>query len=367
MVRAIQTRHPADANDPRFSSSILRLCLDQVQAIVGNDPAMQFPESESIPILPIRSLMCAPLWSQEGRPLGAIQLDTQRPNTKFTEDDLKLLLGVASQASIALCNARLHQEALINLQRQRALQDAHQVQLALLPQQMPDIPGYRFHAYYESAEELGGDYYDFIPLPGQRLAILLGDVAGKGVPAALVMVKFSVEARVCLQAEPDLPSAITRLNTLITRAAVSDRFITLIAVVLDPVTHTVTLVNAGHPSPLLFRRSAARGEEVIPTTTAGPPVGIDTGYPYTGVAVQLEPGDGLLLFSDGIIEALDAQGRHFKTQGVHTALADGWGSPCQAGERLIQAVKQHAAGCRQNDDITLVCFGRGLPDAGAAP
>ncbi len=358
VVRAFKTRQPGQEADARFSASIVRRCLENVEAILGNDLAQQFPDSKSISALPIRSLMCAPLWSQDGQALGAIQLDTHGPRTKFTQDDLNLLLGVASQASIALCNARLHRDSLVHQRRERDLELAHQVQRALLPQRLPEVPGYEFYAHYESAQEIGGDYYDFIPLPQQRLAVLLGDVAGKGVPAALVMVKFSVETRVCLQTETELAAAVSKLNALMTRAALSDRFVTLVAVVLDPATHTATLVNAGHPSPLLFRHATGEVEKATPIEVAGPPIGIIDGYEYARCEVQLLPGDGLFLFSDGVTEAMDAQGHQFRTKRIHAVLQSGRFSPRATGERLIQEVKRHASGCSQNDDITLVCFGR---------
>jgi serine phosphatase RsbU (regulator of sigma subunit) len=358
VVRAFQSRPPGAEANPRFSASIIRRCMEKVQAILGNDPLEMFPESESIPSLPMRSMLCAPLWAENDRPLGAIQLDTCRPKSRFTEEDLSLLLGVASQASIALCNVHLHEKALLHQRRERALADAQHVQRALLPQRLPDVPGYAFHAVYESAEELGGDYYDFLPLPGGRLAILLGDVAGKGVPAALVMVKFSVEARVCLEAEPDLPAAVSKLNSRIAQAAVSERFVTLIAGVLDPATHSVTLVNAGHPSPLLYRHATGTVEAATSAEVSGPPIGIDAGSSYAGCTVSLQPGDKLLLFSDGISEAMDAEDHQFKTQRIYDILNSCRGSPHETAHHVLQAVKQHASGCKQNDDITLVCLGR---------
>jgi len=358
VVRAFQTRRSGAEAGSRFSASIVWRCLDNVQAILGNDLAQQFPDSDSISSLPIRSLICAPLWSPEGQALGAIQLDTAGAKTKFTQEDLNLLLGVASQASIALCNARLHRDALIHQRRQQELEVARQVHRALLPHGLPDVSGYEFYAYYESAHEIGGDYYDFIPLPKQRLAVLLGDVAGKGVAAALVMVKFSVEARVCLERETDLAIAVSKLNTLMLRAALADRFVTLAAMVLDPAAHTVTLVNAGHPSPLLTRHTTSAVEEAAPAAVAGPPIGIEDGYRYGSCQIQLLPGDGLFLFSDGVTDAMNAQGRPFGTKGVCAVLKSEKGSRRETGERLIQAVKRHASGCSQNDDIALVCIGR---------
>ena len=342
--------------DPRFSTSVVRRCLESVEAVLGNDLPMQFPESESIGGLPIRSLMCTPLWTPAGRALGAVQLDAPGDSRKFTQDDLPLLLGVANQASIALSNARLHRETLAFQRRARDLEVAQQVQRALLPHAMPVVPGYEFFAYYESAQEVGGDYYDFIPLPDGRLAMVLGDVAGKGVAAALVMVKFSVEARVALERDADPAEAVARLNERMMRMEVPEKFVTLAAVVLDPATHKVIVVNAGHPSPLLIRASG-EVREVASHDVAGLPIGIADGIPYLSSEVRLEPGDRLLIFSDGVSESLDQSDKLFGTDGIKAAFARG-ATVHATGEQLIQAVKRHAAGCDQNDDITAVCLGR---------
>src|ERR1700676_4244390 len=135
------------------------------------------------------------------------------------------------------------------------LELARAVQRGFLALRGPEVPGYEFFAYYESAYEIGGDYYDFIPLPRQRVAVLLGDVAGKGVVAALLMAKLSADARFCMLTEPDPAVAVTKLNSLMTQSGIADRFVTLLAAILDPGSHTVTLVNAGHPSPLIYHRA----------------------------------------------------------------------------------------------------------------
>ncbi len=356
VVRALRTPR-GDPADPRFSTSVVRRCLESVEAVLGNDLPAQFPDSASVGGLLVRSLMCAPLWTSEGRALGAIQLDTRADGRKFTPEDLHLLLGVASQASIALSNARLHRESLIVQRRTRDLEVAQQVQRALLPHALPDVPGYRFFAHYQAAQEVGGDYYDFVPLPGGRTAVLLGDVAGHGVAAALVMAKFGVEARVCLEAEPDPAVAVTRLNVQMMRAAMPEKFVTLALAVLDPVAHEVAVVNAGHPSPLLLRACGAV-EEVAPAEYAGLPIGIAAGDPYPCRSVRLEPGDRLLLFSDGVSDALGGNEQFFGADGIRAAIGAAGSCPRATGEHLVRAVARHAAGCDPNDDITVVCFGR---------
>src|SRR5262249_45837560 len=155
-------------------------------------------------------------------------------------------------------------------------------------------------AYYESALEVGGDYYDFISLPQDRLAVLVGDVAGKSVAAALVMGKFSVEGRGGLSNQPDPAPAASQLNKLISQVALADRFVTFVAVVLDPVTHTATLVNAGHPAPLLYRHANEAIEEAGAGELRGRPIGIAAHNEYRASQFPLLPGDRLVIFSDGV-------------------------------------------------------------------
>jgi serine phosphatase RsbU (regulator of sigma subunit) len=249
----------------------------------------------------------------------------------------------------------------LELARERLKLDlelARGVQRAFLPPLLPEVPGYEFFAYYESAFEIGGDYYDFIPLPRQRVAVMLGDVAGKGVAAALLMAKLSADARFCMLTEPDPATAFTKLNTLMTQSGIVDRFVTLVAAILDPVSHTVTLVNAGHPSPLHYRRATRRVDKVTNNEVSGFPIGVQSGAEYASCQVRLEPGDCLLAFTDGVTEAMDVNNVPLRTQGIYSVLQGQAGSPRALGERVFKAVMQFAAGRSQHDDIALVGFGR---------
>ena len=185
-------------------------------------------------------------------------------------------------------------------------------------------------------------------------------MAGKGVPAALLMAKLSSDARFCLLTEPDLAQAITKLNDLLYQhTSEMDRFVTLAAAVLDPDTETVTLVSAGHPSPLLYSRATKKLEEVVPRDVAGVPLGMLPEQVYGSCQVKLQPGDYLLVFSDGVPDAYSVRNEAFQMSGIYAALGEGGArTPKAAGERVVKAVKQHAAGRSPHDDITLVCFGR---------
>jgi phosphoserine phosphatase RsbU/P len=366
--KVIKTRRLQDQSSASYSRSIVRECIKTVQAFLSDDAVSdkRFNMSQSIADFRIRSVMCAPLWSREdNKAFGVIQLDTQDRSKRFTQEDLDLLMAVARQASIALDNARMHEELLVRERLQRDVELAHQVQLSFLPREVPVVAGYEFFAHYESAQEVGGDYYDFIPLPEGRLAILLGDVAGKGVPAALLMAKLSSDARFALLSETDPGRAISVLNDLLYQnTSQMDRFVTLAAAVLDPATHELTLVNAGHPRPLLIRQGTGAAEETDGKDMIGLPLGVAAENAYGSYRITLEPGDCLLLFSDGVTDAMDKQNRQINLRAVHAALQEGARTPRALGTGIVKHVRLHAAGRSQHDDITLICFGRNAGQEG---
>jgi sigma-B regulation protein RsbU (phosphoserine phosphatase) len=357
----VRTRRLEDEAEARFSRSVVRQCIDGVQAFLGGDqPTDKRGVPRSDPILVLRSIMCTPFCTDDDHILGAIQLDTSDPGRRFTHHDLRLFVSLASQAGLALKNARLYQEMQKREQIERDLELAAQVQRSILPVRLPQLPGYEFFSHYSSALEVGGDYFDFIPLPRQRLAVTVGDVAGKSVPAAILMAKLSSDARTCLLTEEEPGAAIRRLNAMLYRyLCQTDRWITFAAAVIDPVSHTVTIVNAGHCTPLLYRHGSEQPKEAVGKEVAGVPLGV-TDQPVYGVGkIKLKPGDSLICFTDGVPEALNARNEQFRAYGMYECLAGaGSLSPAQLGERMIKAVQQHAAGQTQHDDITLVTFGR---------
>jgi sigma-B regulation protein RsbU (phosphoserine phosphatase) len=363
--RVIKTRRQQADNSPRFSKTIVRNCLDSQQAFLSEDASSdsKLALSQSITDFRILSVMCAPLVAGE-KSIGVIQLDSQDRSKKFNQDDLKLLMGVCNQASVALDNARLHEEAVHRERIQRDLELGESVQRAFLPQRLPEVAGYEFFGQYKSALTIGGDYYDFIPLPDGKLAVVLGDVAGKGVPAALLMAKLSAEARACLLTSGGDPvKAVATLNNVLVElflAGNMDRFVTLAAAVLDPARHAVTLLNAGHMAPLLFCPGSGTLVDAVDAELTGPPLGLIEGYAYPPGEITIQPGDSLLLYTDGVTDSLNTQNQAFAIRGVREALLDEPG-PCRpevAGTRLLDAVRRHAAGRAQNDDIAVVCFGR---------
>jgi serine phosphatase RsbU (regulator of sigma subunit)/pSer/pThr/pTyr-binding forkhead associated (FHA) protein len=364
MSRVIKTRRVQDEPNARFSRSIVRRCLDTAQAFLSDDASRddRIQLSQSVVDFRIRSVMCVPVCNADGKAFGVIQLDTQDRSKKFTQDDLKLLWGVANQAAIALENARMHEEAVAQERLRRDLELASRIQRSFLPHSLPQVPGYEFAAHYEAAMEVGGDYYGFIPLPQGRLAVALGDVAGKGVSAALLMAKLSSDTRFSLLTEPDAGRAVGQLNDLLYQfTSEADRFVTLAVALLDPIKHTAALVNAGHLAPLVYRQATGQFHEAVPKEKAGVPLGILQGYGFEACSVALGPGDTLLMFTDGVTDSRNVQDRALEMTGVEAALRDV--APASAAavvERLSKAVKQHASGRAPHDDVTLVALGRTL-------
>lgn len=351
--RIIRTRKEEDVATARFSRQIVRNCTKTGNAFLHTDARELSKETtnDSIYQSRIRSVMCVPLTGRNGRIHGVIQLDTQDPTKRFNQDDLKFLTAVARQAAIALENA-----AQANLERD--LQLAHEIQRGFLPRFLPAMPGYEFAACYEPAQEVGGDYYDFIPLRDQRMAIMVGDVAGKGVSAALLMARLSSATRYALLAEHSPAAFMVKINNLMHEIGIYDKFVTLVAALLDPVSHTVTFVNAGHNLPILYRHATGKLESAFDAAHGGLPIGLVENTAYEECSIQLAPGDIVVMFSDGMIDARNTKETPFTLNGVYKALRKGPFTASALADVLITDVEEHSKGCQQFDDMTVACFGR---------
>jgi serine phosphatase RsbU (regulator of sigma subunit) len=246
--------------------------------------------------------MCAPLVDSDGNALGVIQIDTLDQRSRFQQDDLDRLASVAWQAALAIENAQNHAQVLKRRALERDLALAHQVQQALLPDQLPKLQGYEFFNFYEPANQVGGDYFGYIPMPGGRLAVVIADVAGKGISAALLMAKLSAEVGYLLATEPTPAAVLDRLNISFMRV-LNDRFITVAIVVIDPAKNEVTIVNAGHMSPLLRKHDGT--VEELGEDAKGVPIGVDPDCRYEQTVVAIAPKDTITVYTDGISEAMN--------------------------------------------------------------
>jgi len=365
-VRATRMRSGQEDGSVRISRTIVEKAMEDCEAILShdavNDP--QFERSDSLSKLRIRSIMCVPLFGADGIATGVIQLDARDLKEQFSQNDLDMLVSVGSQISLAVENARLHDRLLQQRdfeqeqKRKAAEMDlAVQVQLDFLPSTPPEVPGYDFYDFYEAALEVGGDYFDYIELPDKRIVIPLGDVAGKGVPAALLMAKLSSSARFQFLTRPSVAEALIALNAEIASGGLGHRFITLAIVVLNPTTHEVTLANAGHPPALLLRPD--RTVDELANDVAGTPLGVVPDFQYRTSSITLNEGEAILLYSDGIIDAMNADERPFGRKRLRDYLARAEGTVKEIAGGLLREIEDYTADqSGQTDDISLVCFQR---------
>ncbi|MFI5456012.1 MAG: SpoIIE family protein phosphatase [Isosphaerales bacterium] len=350
---------PADEIPMSISRSIVNHVLGQKKAVLSQDAGADknLPTSASIADLKIRSVMCVPLLTPDREALGILQLDTS-DRKQFHQEDLDVLALVASQAALWIQNAQMHESLLERERVSRDLKLAEQVQKRFLPQSVPVIPGFEFFAHYDPAYEVGGDYYDFVPLPDKRLAIALGDVSGKGVAAALMMAKFSGDTRYCILTENSPSAAANELNGLLFSAGIEEKFITLSLSVLDIAERTLKIASAGH-LPVLIRRSNGTVDEVG-EEIAGFPLGIVPEGDYRQTEVKLNPGDVVAIFSDGMTDARNLREELYESRDQRRLLrklAETAGGPETVGRALLQDVREYSVGHTQVDDITLICFG----------
>ncbi|PQO43393.1 SpoIIE family protein phosphatase [Blastopirellula marina] len=353
--RWTKTRRPGDENI-RISRTVINHVIEKKQAILSADAAAdsRFEMSQSITDFQIRSIMCAPLIDSEGKAFGALQIDTLDQRKRFQQEDLEVLMSVATQAAISIDNAQLHQRAMKQQEIERDLKLASQVQIGFLPKGKPAAAGYDFFDYYRAANSVGGDYYDYIPLPNNRMAILLGDVVGHGIAASLLMAKLSADARYTLASIEDPAEAFSTLNNTFSESIPDDQFVTLVLNILDFQAHELTVLNAGHMAPML-RRNDGQVEDVGEAEISLP-LGVFPDLEYEKVTVPIAVGERIILFTDGINEAMDADGQQFGIPRVRERAQQEFPTVAQLGQAVVQDVREFMGS--QFDDMCLVCYER---------
>lgn len=290
----------------------------------------------------------------DGRVVGALNLESDRRDG-YGEADLEPLRFFAEAAAIALEKAILHRRLLAMREVEAQLRTAQEVQARLLPPAPPQLPGYDLAGRNLSSSEIGGDYFDFLPLAPGVLGLALADVAGKGIPAALVMATFRAFLRTEARRSERPSEVVAAVHALLRESSGPRAFVTGFFGRLELVSGELTYANAGHPPPLLLRQ----GDALEPLSPTGPLLGSFPDAVFDQHRTRLAPGDLLLLYTDGVVEALGRDDEQFGSARLAEALraASGAGA-AELVERILAATRAFAGRADLADDVTLVAVRR---------
>lgn len=356
--RAMRHRREDEDSTVRLSRTIIDKVRTEKTGILSADASTDaaFSNSESIADINIRSMMCVPLLGSQDQVLGILSIDSLNTLRQFTHDDLDILMTVAGQAALAYENAQLAQAYAEKQKQDAEMEIARSVQRALLPTELPKVEGYQFFASYDSARAVGGDMYDCFELPDGKICLSFGDVAGKGVPGALIMSRMDSCVQSTIRHVHDVVEAICAINEHMCDSNVEGRFVTHILCIVDTHSHEVVLVNAGHMPPIIRRADGSM--EKFDEERSGPPICVVDDYPYEAQTCKLGPGDLVVMYTDGVDEAMNPAGELYGSQRVWDFVKNGPPEAQQMGKLLLEDVRRHAQGYPQSDDITIMAFGR---------
>lgn len=345
--------------ETRALEMLLRRLLPDDSNLTNANIATNVEDGEGV----LATVMYSPLRVQ-GAFLGVLVLGKGAGQPEFTAGEQKLLQALVGQAVSAVEKAELHHQ---DLQHQRIAQElaiGQRIQRSLLPKNMPALPGWEFAASYQAANQVGGDFYDIFPLPGEtdcqevlRYGLTIADVSGKGIPAALMMAFSQGILHTAAFARTRPGDVLYQTNQSILQSSHSGLLLTAFYAVLDPCTGILTYANGGHESPVLYRAATADSQGLDCGRSLL--LGALRGHSFREYEIQMAPGDLLLLYTDGVTEARDASGAFFAEERLYAVVSQYAGYGCsELLTALKEALTEFTVSEMQADDITLLALRR---------
>src|SRR5580704_7813881 len=336
----------------RISTAVRDRVLDSGLSILVRDTSIDdaFRERRSIVEQNIRTLMAVPLQTRD-KIIGIIYVDSPSLLREFTKDDLNLLTVMANVAANRIEQSRFAEVEQARQLMARDLEQAAEIQQGFLPSVAPPVRGLEVAGHNAPCRTVGGDYYDFFPYGTSRIAMVLGDVSGKGMPASLLMMGLQARVQVLIEEPKSLADVMTRLNRITSANCPSNRFISLFFCILDGDSGELTFCNAGHNPPVIVR---ADGRYDV-LKGVGPVLGILPFIEYQEYHEQLAEGDALVIYSDGVTEANNPAGDEFEIEGLSEAVIQDRHLPAATiVNRINKALVVYTAGAPPADDVTLI-------------
>jgi sigma-B regulation protein RsbU (phosphoserine phosphatase) len=340
----------------RISRTVMDEVLKNGKSVLTAD-AQHDPRyaSQTMALLGIRSVLAVPLSVNTNEVFGLVYADSPTNEATFSEEHLNILTTLASVASIRVENARLLEERFQRERMERELELATEIQQSFQPSAPPIMPGYEFQGISFSCYEIGGDYYDFISRHDGKMLIALGDVSGKGTAAALLMSSLHAAIHGQVAAKSSLEEIVTSVNQYLSENTPTNRFVTLFIAELNPAEGTFKYINAGHNPPLIGRISG----KVEQLDSGGFPLGIMPLAEYEIGETRLEPGEALLIYSDGVSEAANLKGEEFGMDRLSQVVSKHLSASASGlRDKVESALSTFTQTAPAGDDITLVIVKR---------
>ncbi|MBN2549069.1 MAG: SpoIIE family protein phosphatase [Anaerolineales bacterium] len=335
--------------------------LEEIEDLLADEPCllMAFP-------LSVKGEVLGVLLVEEPETITGNGLGQPLSNRRLRNKRMEIITGITQQAAMAIQNDLLQGEIVERERLEREMQLARDIQRAFLPQVIPDLPGWELKVLWRTAREVGGDFYDFFELPGNRLGLVIADVADKGMPAALYMTLVRTLVRAAVQSVSSPARVLERVNDILEPDAPQGMFVTLAYAVLDLAKGELEYANAGHNPPILVRK---RNCQLKRLTRGGMALGVQPGSRIQGRQTVVEPGDYLVLYTDGVTEAFSPQGELFgeerllqTIEGVAACLLSGADAQAPGAQEMLDAIDASVAsfsdGAQLADDLTLVVIKR---------
>ncbi len=358
VAQAVRRRGGQAAREVVLSQTILRLVTQEREAVLCADVRgdVRFRDRPSVAGARIRSFLCVPLVCRDEF-LGLIYLDNHRPDARFRREDLVLATAIAGPVALAAGNIRLHRSAVARVRLDLDLSRANEIQRSCLPASTPDIPGMAFFRYSAPAFEVGGDFYDFIALEDDRWLVHIGDVSGKGISAALIMMQLMRDIR--YHAASKGPGRIlAELSQSMAQQFEGRIFASLLCLEIHPRARRAVLASAGHCPPLICPRA---GEPYFFREPTGFPLGVMPEEPHNEATLALGAGDCVLAYTDGLTDAMNSAGVTFGEErlldAAEEAVTQGpLDHPQQLVEQVLEAMRTFSGYGPPTDDLTVVAF-----------
>jgi serine phosphatase RsbU (regulator of sigma subunit) len=340
----------------RISRAVRDQVITKKQSLLVIDTAVDemLKSSATIVAQEIKSLMAVPLQTAE-KVTGLIYVDSPRIVRPFTPEDLTLLTVMSNIAAIRIEHARLMEVEQVERMMSKELEQAAEIQRNLLPKDPPIVEGFQLAGYSVACRSVGGDYFDYLRLPKGKMGVIVGDVAGKGLPAALMMSSLQARVQVLSEETEDIADFVTRLNRSVSASCPGNRFITFFIAMFDPANGEFSYCNAGHNPPFLIRKNG----DVEQLEIGGPVLGILKQMQYQSGSGKLEPGDIIGMYSDGVTEARNPADDEFGDDPTMVQFVERRGNSAQ---EIVTGLFHHLEGFMSTapaaDDITLVVLKR---------